>query len=30
MMDGSLWRKVVAELRSDYRCVLPTLPLGSR
>jgi pimeloyl-ACP methyl ester carboxylesterase len=28
MMDGSLWRKVVAELRSDYRCVLPTLPLG--
>jgi pimeloyl-ACP methyl ester carboxylesterase len=28
MMDGSLWRKVVEELRSDYRCVLPTLPLG--
>jgi pimeloyl-ACP methyl ester carboxylesterase len=28
MMDGSLWRNVVAELRSDYRCVLPTLPLG--
>jgi pimeloyl-ACP methyl ester carboxylesterase len=28
MMDGSLWRKVVAELRSDYRCMLPTLPLG--
>ena len=28
MMDGSLWRHVVAELRSDYRCVLPTLPLG--
>lgn len=28
MMDGSLWRKVVAELRSNYRCVLPTLPLG--
>jgi pimeloyl-ACP methyl ester carboxylesterase len=28
MMDGSLWRHVVAELRPDYRCVLPTLPLG--
>lgn len=29
MMDGSLWRKVVAELRGEYRCVLPTLPLGA-
>jgi pimeloyl-ACP methyl ester carboxylesterase len=29
MMDGSLWRNVVAELRGDYRCVLPTLPLGA-
>jgi pimeloyl-ACP methyl ester carboxylesterase len=28
MMDGSLWRHVVEDLRSDYRCVLPTLPLG--
>jgi pimeloyl-ACP methyl ester carboxylesterase len=28
MMDGSLWRHVVAELRFDFRCVLPTLPLG--
>jgi pimeloyl-ACP methyl ester carboxylesterase len=28
MMDGSLWRKVVEDLRSDCRCVLPTLPLG--
>jgi pimeloyl-ACP methyl ester carboxylesterase len=28
MMDGSVWRKVVADLRGDYRCVLPTLPLG--
>ncbi len=28
MMDGSVWRHVVKELRSDYRCVLPTLPLG--
>jgi pimeloyl-ACP methyl ester carboxylesterase len=28
MMDGSQWRMVVEDLRSDYRCVLPTLPLG--
>src|SRR5580692_4971923 len=28
MMDGSLWRHVVADLRRDYRCELPTLPLG--
>src|SRR5829696_5323777 len=27
-MDGSLWRHVVAELRPDFRCVVPTLPLG--
>ncbi|MFE7711354.1 alpha/beta fold hydrolase [Streptomyces sp. NPDC057486] len=27
-MDGSLWRHVVADLRPDYRCVVPTLPLG--
>lgn len=27
-MDGSLWRNVVADLRSDHRCVVPTLPLG--
>ncbi len=27
-MDGSLWRDVVAELRSDHRCIVPTLPLG--
>jgi len=27
-MNGSLWRGVVSELRSEYRCVLPTLPLG--
>src|SRR5216684_3135660 len=30
VMDGSLWRHVVGELRSDHRCVVPTLPLGSR
>jgi pimeloyl-ACP methyl ester carboxylesterase len=29
IMDGSLWRRVVEDLRSDYRCVLPTLPLGA-
>lgn len=29
LMDGTQWRDVVADLRSDYRCVLPTLPLGA-
>ena len=28
-MDGSVWRKVIPGLRDDYRCVVPTLPLGS-
>ncbi len=28
-MDGRQWRKVTAELRSEYRCVLPTLPMGA-
>lgn len=28
-IDGSVWRKVVAELGEGYRCVCPTLPLGS-
>jgi pimeloyl-ACP methyl ester carboxylesterase len=28
-MDSSLWRHVIAGLRSDYRCVAPTLPLGA-
>lgn len=27
-MDSSLWRHVVRELRTDHRCVVPTLPLG--
>lgn len=27
-MDSSVFRKVVEELRSDHRCVVPTLPLG--
>src|SRR5258708_36344745 len=29
LMDGSVWRHVVHELRTDYRCVVPTLPVGS-
>jgi len=28
IMDGSLWRNVIAELRRDCRCIAPTLPLG--
>jgi pimeloyl-ACP methyl ester carboxylesterase len=28
IMDGSVWRKVVEELRGECRCVVPTLPLG--
>jgi len=28
VMDGSLWRHVVQELRADHRCIVPTLPLG--
>lgn len=28
MMTGSAWRHVVAELAPDFRCVVPTLPLG--
>jgi pimeloyl-ACP methyl ester carboxylesterase len=28
IMDSSLWRNVIAQLRSDFRCVAPTLPLG--
>jgi pimeloyl-ACP methyl ester carboxylesterase len=27
-MNGSVWRKVVAGLRDDFRCIVPTLPLG--
>lgn len=27
--DGTLWRHVVADLRADFRCVVPTLPEGS-
>jgi pimeloyl-ACP methyl ester carboxylesterase len=28
-MDGRQWRHVVADLRRDHRCVLPTLPMGA-
>jgi pimeloyl-ACP methyl ester carboxylesterase len=28
-MNGSLWRDVVGDLRRDYRCVVPDLPLGA-
>ncbi|HET6919098.1 MAG TPA: alpha/beta hydrolase [Jiangellaceae bacterium] len=27
-MTGSVWRHVVADLRADHRCVVPTVPLG--
>ena len=29
LMDGAQWRHVVSELRRDFRCVLPTLPMGA-
>lgn len=29
VMDGSVWRHVVSDLRADHRCVVPTLPVGS-
>ena len=29
LMDSSLWDEVVADLSSDHRCVVPTLPLGA-
>jgi pimeloyl-ACP methyl ester carboxylesterase len=29
LMDGTQWRNVVADLRNDFRCVLPTLPMGA-
>lgn len=28
LMDGSLWNEVVPGLKDQYRCVVPTLPLG--
>lgn len=29
MVDGEHWRRVVAALATDYRCLVPDLPLGS-
>jgi pimeloyl-ACP methyl ester carboxylesterase len=29
LMDGRQWRKVVTELRAEFRCVLPVLPMGA-
>jgi pimeloyl-ACP methyl ester carboxylesterase len=29
LSDSRHWRKVVAEMRGEFRCVAPTLPLGS-
>jgi pimeloyl-ACP methyl ester carboxylesterase len=29
VMDGSVWRHAVQRLRTDHRCVVPTMPLGS-
>jgi pimeloyl-ACP methyl ester carboxylesterase len=29
VMDGSVWDAVLAELGDAFRCILPTLPLGS-
>jgi pimeloyl-ACP methyl ester carboxylesterase len=29
VMDGSVWDPVVEELRDEFRCIVPTLPLGS-
>ncbi|QIS04299.1 alpha/beta fold hydrolase [Nocardia brasiliensis] len=28
LMDGSGWRHVVGKLRTEYRCIVPTWPLG--
>jgi pimeloyl-ACP methyl ester carboxylesterase len=29
MMDASLWDDVLVDLRDDFRCIAPTLPLGA-
>jgi pimeloyl-ACP methyl ester carboxylesterase len=29
LMDASLWDDVIEDLRDDFRCVAPTLPLGA-
>jgi pimeloyl-ACP methyl ester carboxylesterase len=28
LMNATVWREVVADLRRDHRCIVPTLPLG--
>lgn len=29
LMAGSVWARVVEDLRADHRCVVPTLPMGA-
>lgn len=29
VMDGSVWRHVVDALRDEFRCIVPTLPVGA-
>lgn len=29
LMNGAQWRRVVSDLRRDFRCILPTLPMGA-
>jgi pimeloyl-ACP methyl ester carboxylesterase len=29
VMDGSVWDPTLANLRTDHRCIVPTLPLGA-
>ncbi len=29
IMDGSVWDPLVEELRGEFRCIVPTLPLGA-
>ena len=29
LMNATVWREVVADLRRDHRCIAPTLPLGA-
>ncbi len=29
VQDGSVWEPMVADLRRDHRCIVPTLPLGA-
>jgi pimeloyl-ACP methyl ester carboxylesterase len=29
LINGSMWRHVVGDLRNDHRCVVPTMPLGA-